>query len=93
MINKKHERDEPMTFILFENPKKTNRTHPDLVGKIILEDGTMLRLAGWERDTRTGGKYIGGKVNVFLTKEEVQKKVEEEQNDTDNSADDIDLPF
>lgn len=91
-MSKRHEKDAPLTFILFPNPKKdVGRGQPDWVGKIILEDGTIMRLAGWQKEmTNANGDYIGGKMNAFLTKEEVeQKKQEQQQKDIDIE----DLPF
>lgn len=91
----KHEKDEPMTFILFPNPKKTEfGNQPDLVGKVILEDGTVMRLAGWEKEmTKVKGKYIGGKMNPFLTKEQVAERdaAIEAKKKEDDDVDD--LPF
>ena len=91
-MKKKHDKDEPLNFILFPNPKKNNRSQPDWVGKIVLEDGTIMRLAGWNNKmTNVEGNFIGGKMSKFETKEEVAaRKAQESEGE---SVDTSDLPF
>ena len=89
---KAHDKDEPFTFVLFPNPKKLSADDgkPKWVGKIILEDGTAMRLAGWQNKmTNANGDYIGGKMSTFMTKEQVAAKLEEKKQEDD----DINLPF
>lgn len=74
--NKQHEKDEPLSFVLFENDS-TNPVAPTYVGKIVLEDGTLMRMAAWEKKYMKDGvekTLIGGKMSEYLSKEEYEKK-------------------
>ena len=89
---RKHDKDDPLTFTLFPNNKKQNAHDgkPDFVGKVVLEDGTIMRLAGWKNKLNNSeGTFIGGKMSAFLTKEEVAEKNKERKEEEDE----LDLPF
>lgn len=90
---KKHAKDDPFTFIIFPNPKhKEGDNLPHWVGKVIMEDGTPMRLAGWQNKmTNVEGDYIGGKMSQFLTPEQVEKRKKEEESKSENNIND--LPF
>lgn len=88
-MNKKHPNDEPLTFIIFPNAHKKAKQHPDWIGKVVLEDGTIMRIAGWE-NTGSKGQYIGGKMTPFYSKEEIEGLKEKKQEDEDDIDD---LPF
>ena len=89
---KKHEKDEPLSFIMFQNDKE-KETQPDFTGKFITQDGKVMRIAGWKRgyQDRDGNhkELVAGKVSEFQnpnTKNE-QNQQKELVNDSD------DLPF
>ena len=88
---KKHEKDEPLTFIMFQNDKE-KETQPDFTGKFVMPDGTIMRMAGWKKEyVGKDGKtktLVGGKVSEFQTKEDYQKKEPVAQGN-----DSQDLPF
>lgn len=90
---KKHEKDTPFTFVLFPNPKhKEGDNLPHFVGKVIMEDGTPMRLAGWEKAmTNVDGNMIGGKMSHFLTPAQVEAKKKAAEHEPESNADD--LPF
>lgn len=91
-MNKSHDKDKPNEFILFPNNNyKEGGSLPKWIGKIILEDGTVLRMAAWESFMSDGRVYLGGKVNPFMTKEEVEKANKEKEQASDEL--DLDLPF
>ena len=96
MRNKKHEKDEPGTFVLFQNDSD-NPAAPTLVGKIVLEDGTIKRLAAWEKTFMKDGvekKLVGGKLDDYLSKEEYEKKFAGNKKRPVATQDDSqDLPF
>jgi hypothetical protein len=52
--------DESNRFVLFANDKEGNENRPDYTGKITLEDGHVLRLAGWLKESDKVGQYISG---------------------------------
>jgi len=90
IMKKTHEKDKPNEFILFPNNNyKEGGSLPKWIGKVMLEDGTVLRMAAWENKLADGRMYLGGKVNKFMTKEEV----EQQQAQSKQEEPDIDLPF
>ncbi len=99
MSNKKHEKDEPLSFVMFLNDSD-NPTAPQYVGKIVLADGTLMRLAGWKKEFMKEGQerhLIGGKMSEYLSKEEYEAKFGNKNKQAAPKAtaqdDDDDLPF
>jgi uncharacterized protein (DUF736 family) len=81
------EYDNSNSFVLFTNNKKETDKHPDYTGKVILEDGKELRLAAWLRESKSGTKFISGKVSEF------QERQEQPAQSTNGNDDGSDLPF
>jgi len=52
--------DKPDTGRLFLNPeKRANEKAPDMTGRIVLQDGTVRRLAAWRNASqKTGNVYF-----------------------------------
>lgn len=99
MSNKQHEKDEPLSFVLFQNDSD-NVMAPTYVGKVVLADGTLMRLAAWEKTFMKDGvekKLVGGKLSEYLSKEEYQakfgKKNQAPAPQSAPSSDHQDLPF
>lgn len=63
MADREPFKQKPGKFSLFKVSEKSNERSPDYTGSITLEDGTMLRLAGWLTVSRSGAKYIDGRVD------------------------------
>jgi hypothetical protein len=99
MSNKQHEKDEPLSFVMFLNDSD-NPTAPQYVGKIVLADGTLMRLAGWKKDFVKDGEsrhLIGGKMSEYLSKEEYEAKFGNKRQKSEpanaTADDNDDLPF
>jgi hypothetical protein len=96
MKNQKHEKDEPLSFVLFENDSD-NPLAPSLVGKIVLADGTLMRLAAWEKTFIKDGqekKLVGGKMSEYLNKEQYEKKFSKDRQPAPEAQEEeSDLPF
>ena len=61
--------DRKNTFILFyETDKKTEKS-PDFTGTFTDEHGKEWRIAAWERSSKSGKKFLSGKVDEFKPKE------------------------
>jgi hypothetical protein len=52
----------PGSGSLFKNERKEKDTHPDYRGDVCLEDGTVLKLAGWVKKTSGGKSFLSLKV-------------------------------
>jgi uncharacterized protein (DUF736 family) len=51
------------TIVLFPNKDKKTSSHPDFNGKIQEGDVTIKELALWWNESKTGVKYLKGKIN------------------------------
>jgi hypothetical protein len=57
------EYDNSNSFVLFKNDKDGVEARPDYTGTIELEDGNKLRLAAWVKESKTGNKFLSGRVS------------------------------
>ena len=74
--------DNTNSFALFKNDK-TKETQPDYTGNITLEGGKEMRMACWIRESKSGLKFLSGRIS------EPQDKP-----DTNNaSVEGADVPF
>lgn len=69
----------PKTGTLFQNDRKQKASQPDWRGDVCLEDGTILSLAGWAKDTSTGRKMISLKVEHPDQREAASRQPEAER--------------
>lgn len=74
--------------VLFPEQEKETDKHPDFTGNINV-NGKDYRLAGWKRQTKTGGHFLSLAVSEKRVSE--SKSVPKDITDEDISLDDI--PF
>lgn len=57
MTEKKRERNEPQTGVLFlrDATKKRKEDDPDLVGRLYDKDGVKYQVSGWFKESRRDG--------------------------------------
>lgn len=97
-MKKNHEKDEPLSFIMFQNDKE-KETQPDFTGKFITEDGSVMRIAGWKKEyqDKNGNPktLIGGKVSEFQKASDHPDNRQPAPASSTNNAhqDSQDLPF
>jgi hypothetical protein len=48
---------------IFPNDRKEKDAHPDIKGDLCLEDGTVVKFAGWRKQTRAGKTFYSLKVD------------------------------
>ena len=54
--------DNTNSFALFKNDK-TKETQPDYTGNITLEGGKEMRMACWIRESKSGLKFLSGRLS------------------------------
>jgi len=97
-MKKNHEKDEPLSFIMFQNDKD-KETQPDFTGKFITEDGRVMRIAGWKKEYKdkdgNDKTLIGGKVSEFQkASDNPENRKPAPSSSTNNAQEDADsLPF
>jgi uncharacterized protein (DUF736 family) len=52
------------TGTLFPNDRKTQDNHPDFKGKIKWHNGTEAWLSAWEKEAKTGRKFLSIQVGI-----------------------------
>lgn len=85
------EYDNTDTFALFKHDKKGNEKAPDYSGQIFERDGTKRRLACWIRESKSGVKYMSGKIEDFREPEGAPVPQQQTQPEAATAFDDI--PF
>lgn len=53
----------PGTGSIFPNDRKDKDTHPDIKGDLCLEDGTVVKFAGWRKQTQAGKTFYSLKID------------------------------
>ena len=51
------------SFALFKNDKGDNEARPDYTGNVTLPDGKEMRMAAWVRESKSGLKYLSGRLS------------------------------
>lgn len=62
---------------LYPNSNKTKATHPDYIGKVIIEKDNITiekRLAAWENNDSSGKKYLSIVVSELVTNDNIKNK-------------------
>ena len=77
--------DNTNSFALFKNDKGDNEARPDYTGNVTLPDGKEMRMAAWVRESKSGLKFLSGRLS------------EPQDNSVTNNASvegaDADVPF
>ena len=60
------EYDNSNTFALFKNDKQGNENRPDYTGNLVLPDGKEMRMAAWIRESKSGLKYLSGRIEESI---------------------------
>ena len=60
------EYDNSNTFALFKNQKDGNENRPDYTGNLTLPDGKEMRMAAWIRESKSGLKYLSGRIEESI---------------------------
>ena len=55
--------DNTNSFALFKNDKGDNESRPDYTGNVTLPDGKEMRMAAWVRDSKSGLKFLSGRLS------------------------------
>ena len=55
--------DDTNTFVLFKNDKGDNEARPDYTGTGTLPDGKEMRFAAWIRESKSGVKFLSGRLS------------------------------
>jgi len=55
--------DNTFSFAMFKNEKGDNEARPDYTGTVTLEDGKEMRMAAWVRESKSGVKYLSGRLS------------------------------
>jgi|TARA_E500000305_G_C4017685_1_gene236725 uncharacterized protein (DUF736 family) len=73
----------PGTGSMWKNPDATSQNNqPNWRGKIMLPDGTMQEIAGWEKITQSGDKFISCQLkDVYKKPEQKVESVKEDNTD------------
>ena len=74
--------DNTNSFALFKNDK-TKDSQPDYTGNITLEGGKEMRMACWIRESKSGLKFLSGRIS--------EPQVQSET--TNASVEGADVPF
>lgn len=53
----------PGTGSIFQNDRKEKDSHPDYRGDLCLEDGTVVKIAGWKKQTSGGKPFLSLKID------------------------------
>jgi len=51
------------SFALFKNDKGDNDARPDYTGNVTLPDGTEMRMAAWIKESKSGLKFLSGRLS------------------------------
>ena len=51
------------SFALFKNDKGDNEARPDYTGNVTLPDGKEMRMAAWVRESKSGLKFLSGRLS------------------------------
>ena len=70
--------DDKNTFVLFKNDKGDNEARPDYTGTGTLPDGTEMRFAAWIRESKSGVKFLSGRISEPMVKAAPNAAVEGE---------------
>ena len=57
------EYDNKLSFALFKQDKGDNEARPDYTGTVTLSDGKDMRMAAWVRESKSGVKYLSGRLS------------------------------
>jgi uncharacterized protein (DUF736 family) len=63
--------DNTNSFALFKNDKGDNESRPDYTGNITLEGGKEMRMACWIRESKSGLKFLSGRLTEPQDKPDV----------------------
>ena len=63
--------DNTNSFALFKNDKGDNESRPDYTGNITLEGGKEMRMACWIRESKSGLKFLSGRLSEPQDKPDV----------------------
>ena len=55
--------DNTNSFALFKNEKGDNEARPDYTGTITLEGNKEMRMACWIRESKSGLKFLSGRLS------------------------------
>ena len=55
--------DNTNSFALFKNDKGDNESRPDYTGTVTLEGGKEMRMACWIRESKSGLKFLSGRLS------------------------------
>ena len=55
--------DNKLSFAMFKNEKGDNEARPDYTGTVTLADGKDMRMAAWVRESKSGVKYLSGRLS------------------------------
>lgn len=59
------------SFALFKNDKGDNEARPDYTGNVTLHDGKEMRMAAWVRESKSGLKFLSGRLSEPQPKADV----------------------
>ena len=77
--------DNTNSFALFKNDKGDNESRPDYTGNITLEGGKEMRMACWIRESKSGLKFLSGRIS--------EPQVQSETTNASVEGADADVPF
>ena len=60
-----------LTFAMFKNDKGENQARPDYTGTVTLEGGKEMRMAAWVRESKSGLKFLSGRLSEPQPKADV----------------------
>ena len=63
--------DNSNSFALFKNDKGDNEARPDYTGNVTLPDGKEMRMAAWVRESKSGLKFLSGRLSEPQPKADV----------------------
>ena len=63
--------DDTNTFVLFKNDKGDNEARPDYTGTGTLPDCKEMRFAAWIMESKSGVKFLSGRLSEPQPKAEV----------------------
>ena len=55
--------DNSNSFALFKNDTGDNEARPDYTGNVTLPDGKEMRMAAWVRESKSGLKFLSGRLS------------------------------
>jgi len=61
--------DNTNSFALFKNDKGDNESRPDYTGNVTLEGGKEMRMACWIRESKSGLKFLSGRLSEPMPKD------------------------